>query len=110
MRLADLIRENATSKDAVLDLLTAMAGEGLDSIPLETLSDELSHQGIDLDENALFDLLGSLAIVRNIKDGVAFFNTDSDQSHNATDLPDPGVQKNQVKKLAKKQVDKGMKK
>ena len=62
MRLADLIRENATSKDAVLDLLTAMAGEGLDSIPLETLSDELSHQGIDLDENALFDYLYADAV------------------------------------------------
>jgi len=90
MRLLDIISENSTHKDAVLDLLTIMAGEGLDRIPLSVLS-------------------GSLAIVRNIKDGVAFFNTDSDQSHN-TDLPDPKASKDQVSKLAKKQVDKEMKK
>lgn len=109
MRLLDIISENSTHKDAVLDLLTIMAGEGLDSIPLSVLSGELAKNDIDVDNNALFDLLGSLAIVRNIKDGVAFFNTDSDQSHN-TDLPDPKASKDQVSKLAKKQVDKEMKK
>ena len=108
MRYADLIRENTEIQDAILDLLTSMAGEGLDSIPMDSLIKELSAQGIDIDEMALFDTLSTLAIVRNIKDDVVFFNSDSDQSH-YTDMPDPEQQDKQVSKLAQQQVDKAIK-
>lgn len=112
MRIVEIISESADASEtrgAVIDLLTIMAGEGLDSTSLETLITELSTQGIDIDRNSLFDLLNNLAIVRNIKDDVVFFNTDSDQSHNS-DLPDPEKQQKHVSSMAKKQVDKELKK
>jgi hypothetical protein len=109
MRFADLIRENSTIHDSILDLLTAMSGEGLDSVPLSALVAELNNQGIDIDEPGLFDNLSNLAIVRNIKDGIVYFNSDSDQSH-YSNLPDPKKQEKQVSKLARKQVDKEIKK
>lgn len=110
MRIAEILSEDATDiRGAVIDLLTIMAGEGLDSVGMDTIIKELSAQGMDVDSNSLFDLLNNLAIVRNIKDDVVFFNTDSDQSHNS-DLPDPEKQKNHVSSMAKKQVDKELKK
>ena len=36
MRYLDLIAENSDLQDAVLDLLTALAGEGINSIPIPT--------------------------------------------------------------------------
>lgn len=112
MLITDIINaltENSTTEDAVLDLLTAMAGEGLDSAPLDTLADELSKQGIDIDTTALFDVLENLAIVDNIKDDIVYFNTDSKASHYGS-KPDPEKQDKQVSKLAKKQIDKEIKK
>ena len=81
MRYADLVTENLDIKDAVIDLLTAMAGEGVESMSLDSLVKELSAQGIDVDAHALYDLLDHIAIVRNIKDNIVYFNADSDQSH-----------------------------
>ena len=109
MLIADIILENNTVQDATLDLLTAMAGEGLDSAPLSTLVDELSNQGIDIDATGLFDVLDNLAIVDNIKDDIVYFNTDSEASHYGI-KPDPEKQEKQVSKLARKQVDKEIKK
>jgi len=107
MRICDIIRENSTVHDAILDLLTALSGEGLDSVPMQSILGDLNSQGIDLDEPGLFDNLSNLAIVRNIKDGVVYFNSDSDQSH-YNDMPDPEAQDKQVSKLAQKQVDKAV--
>lgn len=95
---------------AVLDILTVMAGEGLDTANFDMIKDQLSSSGIDLDDNSLFDLLNNLAIVRNIKDRVVFFNTDSDQSHNQDLEVDPEKDAKHVSKMAKKQVDKELKK
>ena len=36
MRYLDLIAENSDLQDAVLDLLTVLAGEGINSIPTST--------------------------------------------------------------------------
>lgn len=109
MFIADIIYENSTTEDIVLDLLTTMAGEGLDSAPLSMLVDALSKQGVDIDATALFDVLENLAIVDNIKDDVVYFNTDSKASHYGS-KPDPEKQDKQVSKLAKKQIDKEIKK
>lgn len=108
MRFTDLVYENTEVQDAILDLLTSMAGEGLDSIPMDSIIKELSAQGIDIDYMALFDTLSTFTIVRNIKDDVVYFNSDSDQSHNSN-MPDPKQQDQQVSKLAQKQVDKAIK-
>ena len=69
MRFSNLIAENSDLQDAVLDLLTVMAGEGINSIPIPVLVKELAKQGIDVDENSLFDVADN-PIVRNIKDDV----------------------------------------
>lgn len=106
MRYLDLIAENSDLQDAVLDLLTVMAGEGINSIPIQVLVNELAKQGIDVDENSLFDVADNLAIVRNIKDDVVFFNTDSDASAGDPEQPDPEKQDKQIDKLARKQVKK----
>ena len=106
MRFSDLIAENSDLQDAVLDLLTVMAGEGINSIPIPVLVKELAKQGIDVDDNSLFDVAQNLAIVRNIKDDVLFFNTDSDASAGDPEQPDPEKQDKQIDKLARKQVKK----
>lgn len=108
MKIAEiLLVESQDVQSAVVDLLVTMAGEELDSVSLDTLVGELSAQGVDADTNSLFDLLDSLPIVRNIKDGVVYFNTDSDSSHRS-ELPDQKKQQSQVSDLASKQVDKNL--
>lgn len=108
MRIFDIIVEDNIAKDAVLDLLTVMAGEELDSVGLDVIQQELSAGGIDIDSSALFDLLDNLAIVRNIKDDVVYFNTDSESSHGSV-KPDPEKQDNTIDKMARKKVKKEMK-
>ena len=109
MRFADLIAENTTVQDAVLDLLVTLAGDGINSISLDVLADELASQGIDVDKAALFDLLGTLAIVRNVENDTVYFSSDSDQASAKGDAPDPEQQDKEVEKLARKQVDKEIK-
>lgn len=110
MRFADLIAENTDLEDSVLDLLAVMAGEGLNSIPISVVQNELSKQGHDVDSNALFDVVQNLAIVRNVKDDVIFFNADSDASAGDPDQPDPEKADKKVDSMARKQVKKGLKK
>jgi hypothetical protein len=106
MRYADLVTEDLDIKDIVLDLLTAMAGEGVESMSLDSLVKELAAQGIDVDAHALFDLLGNLAIVQNVKDNVVYFNADSDQSHYQELKVDPEKQDKTIDKLARKKIKK----
>jgi aryl carrier-like protein len=106
MRFKDLVTENSELEDAVIDLLAVMAGEGVDSVPIASLVKELSNQGIDVDEDALFDVAQNLAIVRNIKDEVIFFNTDSDASRGDPSQPDPEKQDKKIDGMARKQVKK----
>jgi hypothetical protein len=110
MLIAEIVfLEDSEVEAVVLDLLTAMAGEGLDSTPMSAIIDELNNQGIDIDEPSLFDVLENLAIVDNVKDSVVYFNTDSDASHYG-EKPDPEKQDKTVDKMARKQVKKGIKK
>ena len=97
-------------KDTVIDIMNIMAGEGLDSVNIDMIKTTLDNQGVDADEHALFDILDNLAIVRNIKDGVVFFNTDSEASQGLQDKPDAEKQDKTIDKLARKQVTKGLKK
>ena len=105
MRIADILNELADPKSAVLDLLTVLASEGIDTINISALMDELNKQGIDVDHHSLFDLLDGMAIVRNIKDDIVYFSSDSERStYSSTE--DPEKQQKTVSKLAKKQVKK----
>lgn len=110
MRISDILVEFDDTRQAVLDIVTIMAGEDAHSLPLDAIRQELSAQGIDIDDNALFDLLQPLVIVDNIKDGIVYFNTDSDahtagQSGNVDSEVDS---EKVVKSMAKKQVKKGL--
>ena len=92
----------------MLDVLTTIAGEGVGTANFGLIQQELSAQGYDVDDNALFDILNNLAIVRNIENDVVHFNTDSDQSKGQSQENDPEKDKKQVDKLARKQVKKGL--
>ncbi len=108
--LSSIVEDQNHINDAVLDIMSIMAGEGIDSVNFNMIIDNLKHQGIDIDEHALFDILDNLAIVRNIKDGVVFFNTDSDSSQNQYKEVDPKKDEKKVAKLARKQVKKELRK
>ena len=97
-------------RDAAIDILSVMAGEGIDSANLNMIQKTLGNQGINVDEHALFDILDNLAIVRNIKDGVVFFNTDSEASQGLSDKPDPEKQDKTIDKMARKQTKKELNK
>lgn len=110
MRITDIIiYEDESTKQAILDYLAVMAGEGLDSVSLDTLKAELNSDNISIDKAALFDILDNIDIVRNIKDDVVFFNTDSDASK-GTPKVNPEKDNNVVDKMARKQVDKELNK
>ena len=113
MRYTDLVgilREADDVNQAVLDVLTTIAGEGVGTVNFGLIQQELSAQGYDVDDNALFDILNNLAIVRNIENDVVHFNTDSDQSKGQSQETDPEKDKKHVSKLARKQVKKGLEK
>jgi hypothetical protein len=111
MRYTDLVgilKEADDINQAVLDVLTTIAGEGVGTANFGLIQQELSAQGYDVDDNALFDILNNLAIVRNIENDVVHFNTDSDQSKGQSRETDPEKDKKHVSKLARKQVKKGL--
>lgn len=104
MRFRDILAEDNLARDAVVDIIAMIAGEGADSISFEVVQQELSAQGIDVDRAALFDLATTLPVVNNIKDDVIYFNTDSDQSQYGGE--DPEKDDKVVDKMARQQVSK----
>ena len=100
MRYADLF-EFSGIDSKVIDLLSVLSSEGVESIPLTSLVDELRAMGVDVDEESLFDEITNISIINNIKDGVVYFNT---SSLGATNM------NKKVKAMAKKQVDKELSK
>ena len=108
MRFNDLF-EYSEIDNAVVDLLTVLSAEGIDTISMEALVAELESQGLDVDEPSLFDELQNLDMVHNIKDGVVYFNTSSMGASNMNKV-DPEQADKKIKSMAKKQVDKELKK
>lgn len=108
MRYADLF-EFSGIDSKVIDLLSVLSSEGVESIPLASLVDELNAMGVDVDEQSLFDEITNISIINNIKDGVVYFNTSSLGATNMNKV-DPEKNKKKVKSMAKKQVDKELSK
>lgn len=108
MRYADLF-EVSVIDSKVIDLLSVLSSEGVESIPLDSLVKELKSMGVDVDEESLFDEMTNLQIVNNIKDGVVYFNTSSLGATNMNKV-DPEKSKKKIKAMAKKQVDKELSK
>ena len=104
MRYADLF-EISVVDSKVIDLLSILSSEGVESIPLASLVKELSAMGMDVDEQSLFDEITNLKIVSNIKDGTVYFNTSSLGASNMNKV-DPEKNKKKIKAMAKKQVKK----
>ena len=108
MRYTDLF-EISQVDSKIIDLLSILSSEGVESIPLEAIVVELVAMGADVDEQSLFDEMQDLPIVNNIKDGIVYFNTASMGASNLNKV-DPEASKKKVKAMAKKQVDKGLSK
>ena len=104
MRYADLF-EISVVDSKVIDLLSILSSEGVESIPLDALLKELSAMGVDVDDESLFDEITNLKIVNNIKDGTVYFNTASLDASNLNKV-DPEKSKKKIKAMAKKQVKK----
>lgn len=111
MRLSEIISILAENEieSQIIDFLTIMDAEQIDSIPLETLVKGLQGQGIDVHSDVLFDILDNLAIVKNIKDNIVYFNSTSDDSM-AGQEHNPEKDKKTVSKLANKKIDKELNK
>ena len=108
MRYADLF-EFSGIDSKVIDLLSVLSSEGVESIPLASLVDELNAMGVDVDEESLFDEITNISIINNIKDGVVYFNTSCMGATNMNKI-DPEKNNKKVKSMAKKQVDKELSK
>ena len=104
MRYTDLF-EISQVDTKIIDLLSILSSEGVESIPLEAIVVELVASGLDADEQSLFDELQDLPIVNNIKDGIVYFNTSSMSASNLNKV-DPEKSKKKVSAMAKKQVKK----
>jgi|TARA_B100001248_G_scaffold255383_1_gene235029 hypothetical protein len=99
-----IFKEDDTTKQSIIDLLTVMSGEGIGTVSLETLLGELSKEGINLDKATLFDVLNNLAIVDNIKDDVVYFNTHSKAFKSFDKTSDPEKADNKIDQMARKTV------
>jgi len=108
MRYTDLF-EISVVDSKVIDLLSILSSEGVESIPLDALVGELVAMGVDVDDQSLFDELDNIPIVNNIKDGIVYFNTASMGASNLNKV-DQEKNKKKVKAMAKKQVDKELSK
>lgn len=109
MRFSDILVEFDNVQDSILDIISLMTGEDTHSLPIEAIQQELISQGIEISDNSLFDVLTTLAIVDNIKDGIVYFNAHS-AAHavgNSSDVEEPD--EDHVSKMAKKQIDKDLK-
>ena len=106
MRYTDLF-EISQVDSKIIDLLSILSSEGVESIPLEAIVVELVAMGTDVDEQSLSDEMQDLPIVNNIKDGIVYFNTVS-MGASSLNKVDPEASKKKVKAMAKKQVDKGL--
>lgn len=102
MRYVDLI------KGSIVDLLTALDAEGISTVPVDTLVKELRSRGMSVEGPALLDVLETIPVVNNVADDIIYFNSDP----NNTDLEPDQAEKddNKVDKLARKQVNKELKK
>jgi hypothetical protein len=108
MRFSDLHEYNQVD-NTVIDLLTVLSGEGVESIGLDALVSELDAMGMNVDSASLFDELQNLKMIHNIKDGVVYFHSTS-QGASTLNKVDPEKDDKVVKKMAQKKVSKELKK
>lgn len=108
MRFADLF-EYSEIDDRVIDLLSVLSGEGVQSISMESLIKELKSMGIDADVNSLFDEISNLSMIDTIENGIVYFhNSTNDRANPTVDQEEKDSKK--VSQMAQKKVDKEIKK
>jgi len=108
MRISDILSFSEADNDVtsqVIDFMTIMNAEDVSTISLDTLLAGLQNQGITVDKATLFDILDNLAIVKNIKDDVVYFNSNSDDSMYGQQH-DPEKDDKVVDKLARQKMSK----
>lgn len=99
MRFSDLV------KSSVIDILSTLTAEGVNSVSIETLVHTLNNQGLSVDNQSLFALLDTVPIVNTIKDNVVHFN-----KADAPNDGDPEKDEKVVSKLAGKKINKELNK
>jgi len=109
MRIVDIIREVAEVDQEIIDHLSVLDAEGVNTIGIESLTNSLQQNGIAVDRDMVFDVLQNLAMVDNIKDDVVYFNSNSEQSGYANQV-DPEKQDKTIDRMARKQTKKELSK
>ncbi len=109
MRITDIIREVQEVDQTIIDHLTALDAEGLNSIGIDSLTSSLQKNGVAVDRDMVFDVVQNLAIVDNIKDDIVYFNSNSEESGYDNQV-DPEKQDKTIDRMARKQTKKELNK
>jgi hypothetical protein len=96
-------------QSSIMDMLVTLAAEDIDSVSIDTIQNELSVIGLDVDEAIIFDIADGMDIVDNIKDNVIYFVTSSKSGHfgiQGKDGADPEKQDKKIDSMARQKVKK----
>ena len=106
MRLRQLVENDYTQElqDEIVNLLTAISAEGLETIDTDQLILDLQQQGFSINKNSLFTILNSLPIVANANDETISIRPSGERP---SDQPN-GSQSSHVRKQAQKQAKKDL--
>src|SRR6056300_805318 len=104
MRLKQLVENNYTGElqDTIVNLLTAIGAEGLNTVDTDQLILDLQQQGFSINKNSLFSMLNQMPIVVSANDETISIRPSGERP---SDQPD-GSQSSHVKKQAQKQAKK----
>lgn len=105
MRFNEIVTllEQMDPRQAAMDIMLAVAGEGLDSVSLEQMVAELGAMGIQANRETLYDMLVPLDMVDRIEDDVIYFYTTSPESRGSQEKEKDDQT---VSNMAKKKIDK----
>lgn len=106
MRLRQLVENDYTSEleDTIVNLLTAISAEGLDTIDTEQLILDLQQQGFSINKNSLFSILNDLPIIVSANDDTISIRPSGERPSSQPN----GSQSSHVKKQAQKQAKKDL--
>ena len=111
MKLFEVITENYSieMRDDIVALLVAISAEGIQSVDMDQLKNDLRELGYTIDTKSLFNIVKSLPVVANASYNKIDLVTDVDTSGGELDDEEPEIDDTAVDKLAAKQVSKDIK-
>lgn len=110
MKLFEVITENYSieMRDDIVALLVAISAEGIQSVDMDQLKNDLQELGYTVDTKSLFNIVKSLPVVANASYNKIDLVTDVDTSGGELD-DEVEIDDTAVDKLAAKQVSKDIK-